>query len=145
MGVGPSRTRADANILPISRICAVLLVLAYLAYIVFQLFTHKNTIAKGDEGGEDDEDEHATISETWALGLLLVATVVVAWCSECLTDALEGAHEGSGMGREFLGIILLPIVGNACEHAAAVRFALQDKAGLSVGIAIGSSVQIALF
>jgi len=49
------------------------------------------------------------------------------------------------MGRSFVGIVLLPIVGNACEHVSAIRFAMQDKAGLSVGIAVGSSVQIALF
>merc|ERR1712039_764027 len=50
-----------------------------------------------------------------------------------------------GMSDHFIGIILLPIVGNACEHAAAVRFAMQDKLGLSVSIAVGSSTQIALF
>merc|ERR1711953_471088 len=77
--------------------------------------------------------------------LLFVTTIVVSFCSELLVRSIEGVTKHSGMGQQFIGIILLPIIGNACEHAAAVRFAIQDKAGLSVGIAVGSSTQIALF
>lgn len=126
--------------LPISRRCSILLALAYVAYIIFQLYTHKDTMA--DDEGDDDEEPNLTT--TAALALLTVTTVIVATCSEFLSDALEGALEGSSMSKAFVGIILLPIVGNACEHAAAIRFAMQDKMGLAVGIAVGSSVQIAL-
>merc|ERR1711972_978005 len=62
-----------------------------------------------------------------------------------LVDTIEVLTEGGKLSEHFIGIILLPIVGNACEHAAAVRFALQDKMGLSVSIAVGSSTRIALF
>merc|ERR1719221_140485 len=77
--------------------------------------------------------------------LLFFTTVVVAFSSELLVEAIQGVTENAQMSEHFIGIILLPIVGNACEHAAAVRFAVQDKLGLSVSIAVGSSTQIALF
>eukprot|EP00747_Dinoflagellata_sp_TGD_P087543 gnl/TRDRNA2_/TRDRNA2_163667_c0_seq2.p1 gnl/TRDRNA2_/TRDRNA2_163667_c0~~gnl/TRDRNA2_/TRDRNA2_163667_c0_seq2.p1 ORF type:complete len:400 (-),score=87.83 gnl/TRDRNA2_/TRDRNA2_163667_c0_seq2:97-1164(-) len=133
-------TEEKMYMLPISRICSMLTISAYVAFIVFQLFTHKDAMSEADE----DEGEEAALTLSCSLMLLVGATVVVAVCSEFLTDALEGALEGAPIGKYFLGIVLLPIVGNACEHAAAIRFAIQDKAGLSVGIAVGSSVQIAL-
>merc|ERR1712099_165973 len=65
--------------------------------------------------------------------------------SELLVSAIEGVTENAHVSQHFIGIILLPIVGNACEHASAVRFAIMDMPGLSLGIAVGSSTQIALF
>jgi Ca2+:H+ antiporter len=135
---------ATEHILPISRWCSVFMILSYAMYIFFQMVTHE-AVLKGEDPQEDEEEEEPPLSLKSALILLFLATSVVAYSSELLTDALEGALEGSGIGVLFTGIILLPIVGNACEHAAAIRFALQDRAGLSVGIAVGSSVQIAIF
>merc|ERR1719384_3009585 len=77
--------------------------------------------------------------------LLFLVTVIVSFVSEMLVHAIGGVTENAHISKHFIGIILLPIVGNACEHAAAVRFAMQDKLGLSVSIAVGSSTQIALF
>merc|ERR1719215_1256780 len=71
--------------------------------------------------------------------------MVVAYGSDIMVQALEGVVEKAHMSEHFIGIILLPIVGNACEHASAVRFAIMDKPGLSIGIAVGSSTQISLF
>merc|ERR1711879_921874 len=62
-----------------------------------------------------------------------------------LVNSLEDVVEQLGISSHFIGIVLLPIVGNACEHVSAIRFAVQDKPGLSIGIAVGSSTQIALF
>merc|ERR1719169_349422 len=76
---------------------------------------------------------------------MLFTTAIVAYSSDLLVDSLKGVVEQSGISQHFVGIILLPLVGNACEHAAAVRFAIMDKPGLSIGIAVGSSTQIALF
>jgi len=97
------------------------------------------------EREEQEEEERKKITLGCAVLLLVISTVVVAVSSEYLTGSLEGALKDSGMGKEVLGIILLPIVGNACEHASAIQFALKNKAGTSVGIAIGSSVQIIVF
>jgi Ca2+:H+ antiporter len=135
---------AQDNILPVSRYCSIVMVLSYAMYIFFQMVTHEKVLSAEDDQGDDEEAEDG-LSLKCSLSLLFGATAIVSYSSELLTDALEGALEGSGIGVLFTGIILLPIVGNACEHASAIRFALQDRAGLSVGIAVGSSVQIAIF
>mmetsp|Transcript_34412 Transcript_34412/g.78451 ORF Transcript_34412/g.78451 Transcript_34412/m.78451 type:complete len:450 (-) Transcript_34412:227-1576(-) len=135
---------SEWNVVQISRVCSLFIISAYVAYIIFQLFTHREALAD-EEGDDDEEEEGAHISITSATIILCCTTVVVACCSELLVDALEGVTKHAGIGKHFIGIILLPIVGNACEHAAAVRFAIQDKTGLAIGIAIGSSTQISLF
>merc|ERR1719510_2190972 len=98
-----------------------------------------------DDGEDDDDDDDPVITARYAIVLMLAATLVVTICSEFLTDTLETALADAGLGKEFVGIILLPIVGNACEHASAIQAAINNKCGTSVGIAIGSSTQIALF
>lgn len=136
------------SMVPISRACSVLVMVSYLMYIVFQLFTHKDAMGDEEDGEDGEEDgEQATLSMKSSMILLCVATVVVSICSMFLTNALEGALKSCPvpLGKAFVGTILLPIVGNACEHAAAIRFALKDKPGISVGIAVGSSVQMAMF
>mmetsp|Transcript_41440 Transcript_41440/g.115441 ORF Transcript_41440/g.115441 Transcript_41440/m.115441 type:complete len:386 (-) Transcript_41440:301-1458(-) len=144
-----THANADENydqeiLLPVSRISSIIIMLAYVAYIFFQLVTHKEAMSVGcpDDDGEDDGSHLSVFKATM---LMLVTTVVVAFSSELLVGAIEGVTEKAHMSDHFIGIILLPIVGNACEHAAAVRFAMQDKLGLSVSIAVGSSTQIALF
>lgn len=140
---------AKLTVVRVSRSISITVIVAYAASILFQLVTHKDAMAEQPDDEEDEEEEDdeegGSLTLMCSLGLLLGSTIVVAVCSEFLTDALEGALKGSGLKKAFLGIVLLPIVGNACEHAAAIRFAVQDKVGLSVGIAVGSSVQIALF
>ncbi|KAH8100085.1 calcium proton exchanger [Cristinia sonorae] len=79
------------------------------------------------------------------LGLLVFDTVLVAVTAEFLVDSINGLVEGGGISREFVGLILLPIVGNAAEHATAVAVSVKDKLTLSLGVAVGSSIQIALF
>jgi Ca2+:H+ antiporter len=141
-------THTPVSMLPISRASSILIIASYVAFIMFQLITHKETMADlqgEDEEEEEEEEEEASLTLTCSLLLLFFSTVVVAIASEFLTGAMSEAMEESNMTKGFVGIVLLPIVGNACEHAAAVRFAMNDKAGLSVGIAIGSGVQIALF
>jgi len=141
-------SEAERYMLPISRACSVLIIMSYIAFVVFQLVTHKGKMADEGDGAvaeADVEEEEPMLSLWCAIALLIAATVVVSVASEYLTNALEGALQGCGMGKSFVGVILIPIVGNACEHASAIRFAMQDRAGISVGIAVGSSVQIALF
>merc|ERR1712232_657659 len=85
------------------------------------------------------------LSITMSIVVMIGVTFIVAFTSEMLVASLEGVVEGLGVSQHFIGIILLPIVGNACEHASAIRFAVMDKPGLSIGIAVGSSTQISLF
>src|SRR6185295_1583813 len=76
---------------------------------------------------------------------LLIATVIVAFMSELLVGSVEAAREKLGLTEVFVGVIIVAIIGNAAEHSTAVLTAMKNKMDLSLGIAIGSSLQIALF
>ncbi|KAI5892071.1 calcium/proton exchanger [Schizophyllum commune H4-8] len=94
---------------------------------------------------DDEEEEIPQLSLAMCLFLLIVVTVIIAVTAEWLVDSIDGMVEGGGISEEFVGVILLPIVGNAAEHATAVTVAVKDKLTLSMGVAMGSSIQIALF
>lgn len=139
-------------VLQVSRIGACIVGSSYIAFIFFQLYTHSRTLSREENtlGGEpiedDDEDEEsASLTAACAIGLMFVTTVVTAISSEYLVDAIEGTVKENGVPEAFIGVILLPIAGNACEHASAIRFAMYDRPGLAIGIAVGSSTQVALF
>jgi Ca2+:H+ antiporter len=72
-------------------------------------------------------------------------TVLVSLCADYLVSSIDSIVEETGMSKTFIGLILLPIVGNAAEHVTAVMVAMKDKMNLAIGVAIGSSMQIALF
>ncbi|KAI1369698.1 Calcium/proton exchanger [Xylaria arbuscula] len=92
---------------------------------------------------DDDEGEEPTLHLFVALGSLTISTVIIALCAEGLVSGIEPIS--SVVSEEFIGLILVPIVGNACEHATAVTVAMKDKMDLAIGVAIGSSMQVALF
>jgi Ca2+:H+ antiporter len=76
---------------------------------------------------------------------LILITLLVAWCAEYLVDSIDSVVESTPLSRTFIGLILLPIVGNAAEHVTAIIVASKGKMDLAIGVAIGSSLQIALF
>merc|ERR1712107_565814 len=76
--------------------------------------------------------------------MLVIITILVSWCSELLVDSLEETAITWGISEVFVGLVLLPIIGNAAEHATAVTVAMKGKMDLALGVALGSSVQIAL-
>lgn len=94
--------------------------------------------------GEDDEEEIPQISVAAAIILLVAITVLVAITAEFLVDSINGVVEKTPLSQEWVGLILLPIVGNAAEHVTAVTVSVKDKLDLSIGVAVGSSIQIAL-
>ncbi|KAK0648390.1 Sodium/calcium exchanger protein-domain-containing protein [Cercophora newfieldiana] len=97
-------------------------------------------------GEDDDEDHSEEISRTSAIILLLVSTGLVALCAEFLVASIDEVVAGnSALSKAFIGLILLPIVGNAAEHVTAVTVAMKNKMDLAIGVAVGSSIQIALF
>ena len=98
-----------------------------------------------DDVDGDEEEEEPLISLSSALLLLLVITLLISFCSDSLIDSIAPVTRAWNLNESFVGIILLPIVGNAAEHATAVTCALKDKLDLSIGVAVGSSTQIALF
>ncbi|KAL6704127.1 hypothetical protein ACN47E_008790 [Coniothyrium glycines] len=95
---------------------------------------------------DDDEDEEpANMSIKAAIFMLLISTGLVAVCADFMSDAIEPMVETSGISQAFIGLIILPIVGNAAEHVTAVTVAMKNKMDLAIGIAVGSSIQIAIF
>ena len=121
---------------------AVLLLAAYVLYLVFQLKTHPD-LFRGS--GEAEEHRGAAWSVPRAIGSLIMASVLAAWMSEILVGAAEGTGRALGMSEAFIGIVFLAIVGGAAESGSAIAMARKNKMDLSVGIALGSSIQIALF
>ena len=123
---------------------AVVLFTSYILSLVFSLVTHKDLYIGGDHAAGSDEHGE-TWSVTKALIILAVATALVAVISELLVGSVEAARESLGLTEVFVGVIVVAIVGNAAEHSTAVTVAVKNKMDLSLGVAIGSSVQIALF
>lgn len=94
---------------------------------------------------EDIVDEKKHLSQTSAILLLLFSTGLVAICAEFLVDSIDYLVNNSGVSQAFVGLIILPIVGNAAEHVTAVTVATKNKMDLAINVAVGSSIQIALF
>jgi len=121
---------------------AVVLFLTYFCMLGFSLWTHKHFY----------QGAHASANESgsqWsrgkAIAILLIATALVAVLSEFLVGTIENVRDSVGLTEVFVGVIVVAIVGNAAEHSTAILVAMKNKMDLSVGIAIGSSLQIALF
>lgn len=93
---------------------------------------------------DEEEEEIPQLTRLGALVTLAGSTVLVAFCAEYMVSAIGALTDEGGVSEEFVGLILLPIVGNAAEHATAVTVAIKDKMDLAIGVAIGSSLQIAL-
>lgn len=100
----------------------------------------RSAAAHNDFG--DEQPKQQPMSKTAAVVMLLVATALIAVCAEFLVSAMDGMIESSSVGPAFIGLIVLPIVGNAAEYVAAVTVAVKNKMDLSIGIAVGSSIQI---
>lgn len=139
--------------LALSRFSSCIMLIAYAAYLVFQLKGHKDTYVpineEGSQNGEtadnDDDDEGPEISKWESVIWLAIMTAWISFLSEYLVNAIEGASDAWNIPIAFISVILLPIVGNAAEHASAILFAMKDKLDISLGVAIGSSTQISMF
>ncbi|MGK7915345.1 MAG: calcium/proton exchanger [Prochloraceae cyanobacterium] len=133
---------------------AVVLIFVYALTLLFSMKTHaylydisvieSETGSQPENGETKSEGEHQPNLWLWT-GVLLLVTLGVAIESELLVDSLEEATSNLGLTALFTGVILLPIIGNAAEHATAVTVAIKDKMDLSLSVAVGSSMQIALF
>jgi len=128
------------RLLVISRGTAIILLIIYGLYLLFQLYTHSDLFAEG----EDEEEEEPQVLLPVAIIGLLIVTILVGICSEFLVGGIEGIVQSWDISEAFVGLILLPIVGNAAEHLTAVSCAFKNKMDLAIGVAVGSSVQIAL-
>ncbi|KAI8343648.1 Sodium/calcium exchanger protein-domain-containing protein [Chlamydoabsidia padenii] len=153
------------DILAISRATSILLLIIYASYLFFQFlapppeafhFSRRNSRGRvndaersstltGAEGENDDDEEEYPVMPGMLAGLMLFfITVFVAICAEFLVSAIEAVVEQWNISETFVGLILLPIIGNAAEHVTAVSVAYKNKMDLALGVAVGSSMQIAL-
>lgn len=125
-------------------IAAVLLVV-YVLDLVFSLVTHRRLFEGSGEVPVAGGHEVPVWSAKKSLAVLGLATAAVAWMSEILVAAIEPAAKDLGLGSLFVGVFVVAIIGNAAEHSTAIFAALRNRMDLSLSIALGSSVQIALF
>jgi Ca2+:H+ antiporter len=127
---------------------AAILILLYVLSLIFTFRT-----PEGDAGGTpgvsnhtaEEEQHKAKWSVPVSIGVLAASTVAIVFLSEFLVGAVEPVVVGLGISELFLGVIIIPIVGNVAEHIVGVQVAYKNKMDLSLSISLGSSMQIALF
>jgi Ca2+:H+ antiporter len=134
---------AGQSLGPLSVSISVVLLAVYTLFLLFTLVTHKAIFAGSIEHATGEA--HATWPAAKALGVLALATVFVAWISEILVHVIEPTTVELGLSSVFVGVFVVAILGNAAEHATAITAAMKNRMDLSLSIAIGSSVQVALF
>jgi Ca2+:H+ antiporter len=122
---------------------AIVLLVSYALSLLFMIRTHPDFFVGDQSHKEEEEEQKWSIGK--AVGLLVAASVLAAWMSEILVGAVEGASEDLGVSKTFIGLVVLAVVGGAAELGSAVMMGRKNRMDLAMGIAIGSSVQIALF
>ena len=125
----------------LSIIIALLMLLVYVMQFVFSFVTHRSFY----EETVPDEEDHEKASLPKAIAMLVASTICIAVLSEIFVGTVEPMAESAGLHKTFVGIILVPIIGNAAEHSSAIIMAVKNKMDASVEIALGSSLQIILF
>lgn len=122
---------------------AIIMIIMYLAALFFKLVTHRGVYQHKSE--EVEHEEVPEWSKGKALLVLAIATAAVAYVSEALVHTFETVAQSFGWSELFIGIIIVAIVGNAAEHASAILMAYKNKVDIAVEIAVGSTLQIAMF
>ncbi|KAF5380913.1 hypothetical protein D9615_004160 [Tricholomella constricta] len=148
-GISDLDPSAEAGLLVISRGTAILLLGVYIAYLFFQLKTHPELFEPEDKPEEEEANMSVIASGTALLGV----AVVTSFCADYLVASIEETAERYSIPKPFIGLILLPIVAaevtfyqaNAAEHVSAIFMALKNKMEITIGICVGSSIQIAAF
>ncbi|XP_057845347.2 vacuolar cation/proton exchanger 3 isoform X1 [Cryptomeria japonica] len=139
---------AGRSELALSRFTSCIMLIAYAVYLFFQLKSHRDLYEccnEGDDEGGSEEKDSPHLKFWEAIIWLAILTAFVSFLSDYLVNAIEGASKNWNMPVSFMSVILLPIVGNAAEHASAIMFAMKDKLDITLGVAIGSSTQISMF
>ena len=125
----------------LSLVVAIVMFILYILSLIFSFFTHKDLYATTTE----EEGHESKWSLKKSIMILVIATVIIAIESEFLVGGIEDITSKLGLSEFFVGIILIPIIGNAAEHSTAITMALKNKMDVAIEIALGSSLQIILF
>ncbi len=125
-----------------SHYVAFLLIVGYVAWLVFSLWTHSSSFSP------EKRDPAVTVAPKWsskkAMVVLVLAAVTIGVVAEVLVSATEEAVKVLGLSEFFVGLIVIPIIGNAAENSSAIIMAVRNRMDLALNIAIGSSIQVAL-
>jgi Ca2+:H+ antiporter len=141
--LGPSESAmSHHDLIRLSDGAAIVLIALYVLYLIYTLFT-KSGQAEAPHLEEEPTHDRKVLYQS--LGLLVVSTLAIVFMSEILVGALEPTAEQWGLSDLFVGVMLVPLVGNIAEHLVAVQTAIKNKMDLTIGIAVGSGIQIALF
>jgi len=138
-----SMSMNETKTLQLSIGISVIMIILYLAGLFFKLVTHRGVYMQ--EENVETEHEEPEWSKRKAVTILLLATLAVAYVSENLVHTFESVGEQFGWSELFIGVIIVAIVGNAAEHSSALLMAMKNKMDVAVEIAIGSTLQIAMF
>jgi len=129
------------HILTLSHIMSIVLLLFYILYVYFQTWSHALLFSDCNE--EEDTEGELTIMASSIV--LVISTVGVGICSDYLVDSVDGFVETLGVSRAFIGLIIVPIVGNAGEYVSTVKWARENKINLAIAVIAGATLQISLF
>ncbi|KAI8898054.1 Sodium/calcium exchanger protein-domain-containing protein [Globomyces pollinis-pini] len=129
--------------LSFSRGTSVCLLIIYIGFMVFQLHTHKAMFCSSDDTEEEEHVRH--LSFPVIIVSFVITTVLIALSAESLVGSIEGLSKSWGLSEAFIGLILIPIVGNAAEHVSAISAAMRNKMDLAIGVALGSTLQVSIF
>lgn len=128
--------------LRMSEFVAVLLIVGYGLSLLYSMGTHRAVFGEGGDVATGETQPSWSLKKS--IGVLVVVAAAIGWMSEMLVGATEESVEALGLSEFFVGLILVPIIGNAAEHSSAVLMAMKNRMDLAVTIAVGSSIQVAL-
>lgn len=128
----------EDDVLIVSRIASIILLILYIVYLYFQTKSHSYLF-------QPDENESHELGPWAAMTVLVLATIGVTVCSDKLVDSVDGFVESAHVGRAFIGMIIVAIVGNAGEYVTTVKVAMKGKLDLAIALVVGATLQIALF
>lgn len=123
----------------LSRGTSIILLLTYIGYLIFQLRTHSQLFEAEASEEEEEPDMDAYSSGAW----LVIITVITSFAADILVGSIDETAQQYHIPKRFIGLILLPLVGNAAEHVTSVWMACKGKMEITLGVAVGSSIQIA--
>jgi Ca2+:H+ antiporter len=146
-GLHNSKSGFEDNITILSRVTSVILLILYILYLYFQLGSHASLFNEEREAEEDQGERHSdqTLSLMTSGIVLVIVTVLIAVSANFLIGSIDSIVETKHVSKTFIGLILLPMLGNATERITAVAVAYRGKLDLAINVAIGGSMQIALF
>ncbi|MBW8348362.1 calcium/proton exchanger [Bacillus sp. IITD106] len=139
-----SKNMSDAKTITLSIGVSIIMIILYIAALFFKLVTHRG-VYNTKESKENIEHEEPEWGKSKAILILGLSTLAVAYTSEKLVHTFHEVGEKFGWSELFIGVIIVAIVGNAAEHASAILMAFKDKMDVAVEIAVGSTLQIAMF